>query len=252
MDYNERYKERIFRITLNERIAPKTWRMELSGDTQDFFAPGQFVNIRIEGKFLRRPISVCNYADGSLTLLYDVVGEGTAALASYEAGKELSLLTGLGNGFDTDIPAKNPVLIGGGIGCAPLLALALKLRAEGKMPTVVLGFNTAADIVLRNRLEREGFRVVVSTADGSEGVRGFVTDALRLEVADADYFFACGPLPMLRALCGLEIPGQLSLDQRMACGFGVCMCCSLETNSGPRRICADGPVFSKDDLKGRI
>lgn len=252
MDYNERYKERIFRIVVNERIAPKTWRMILSGDTQDFFAPGQFVNIQIEGKFLRRPISVCNYSEGSLMLLYDVVGEGTAALTGYQPGTELSLLTGLGNGFDTSIEASTPVIIGGGIGCAPLLNLALDLRKNGKEPVAVLGFNTASDIVLRDTLEQEGFRVVVSTADGSEGVKGFVTDALREQVADADYFFACGPQPMLRALCNLEIPGQLSLDQRMACGFGVCMCCSLETNSGPRRICADGPIFSKEDLTGRI
>lgn len=245
----DRYKERNFRIASNERIAAKTYRMVLEGDTSDFTAPGQFANVAVEGRFLRRPISVCDYSEGLLTLLYDVVGDGTRQMSEMKPGTVLNLLTGLGNGFDTEVKTQRPVLVGGGIGVAPLLNLAKALRRAGKEPEIVLGFNTSADVVLEKEFKDMGFRTVVTTADGSYGLKGFVTDAPGWKEDAYDYFYACGPMPMLRALCGIPvIPGQLSLDERMACGFGVCMCCSLETRDGAKRICKDGPVFKKEEL----
>lgn len=253
----DRYKNRIFRIASNERVARKTWRMILEGDTSDFTTPGQFANLAIAGKYLRRPISVCDYDGNSLTLLYDVVGEGTEDMSKLQPGESLDLLTGLGNGFDINADCRKPVLIGGGIGVAPLLNLAKALRNAGKEPEIILGFNTAEDIVLEDTFKDLGFKTIVTTADGSYGIKGFVTDALRGERGERgekdglkyDYFYACGPLPMMKALCNeLEIDGQLSLDERMACGFGICMCCSLETRNGAKRICKDGPVFTKEEL----
>ena len=241
--------QKIFTIISNERVAQKTWRMVLKGDTSAFTTPGQFANIALAGKYLRRPISVCDYDAETLTLLYDVVGEGTAQMSEMKSGEELNILTGLGNGFVVTADCKRPVLVGGGIGVAPLLNLAKAMREAGKEPEVVLGFNTAADVVLEKELTDLGFRTIVTTADGSYGIKGFVTDALRGENMIYDYFYACGPLPMMRALCNeLHIPGQLSLDERMACGFGICMCCSLETRNGAKRICKDGPVFHKSEL----
>lgn len=241
--------QKIFTIISNERVAQKTWRMVLKGDTSAFTTPGQFANIALAGKYLRRPISVCDYDAETLTLLYDVVGEGTAQMSEMKSGEELNILTGLGNGFDITADCKRPVLVGGGIGVAPLLNLAKAMREAGKEPEVVLGFNTADDVVLEKELTELGFRTIVTTADGSYGIKGFVTDALRGENMIYDYFYACGPLPMMRALCNeLPISGQLSLDERMACGFGICMCCSLETRNCAKRICKDGPVFLKEEL----
>lgn len=241
--------QEIFTIISNERVAQKTWRMVLKGNTSRFITPGQFANIALAGKYLRRPISVCDYDKDTLMLLYDVVGDGTAQMSEMKSGEDLNILTGLGNGFNIDIECTRPVLIGGGIGVAPLLNLAKALREAGREPEVVLGFNTAADVVLEKELQELGFRTIVTTADGSYGIKGFVTDALRDESMIYDYFYACGPLPMMRALCNeLPIEGQLSLDERMACGFGICMCCSLETRNGAKRICKDGPVFYKDEL----
>lgn len=241
--------QEIFTIISNERVAQKTWRMVLKGNTSRFITPGQFANIALAGKYLRRPISVCDYDKDTLMLLYDVVGDGTAQMSEMKSGEDLNILTGLGNGFNIDIECTRPVLIGGGIGVAPLLNLAKALREAGRETEVVLGFNTAADVVLEKELQELGFRTIVTTADGSYGIKGFVTDALRDENMIYDYFYACGPLPMMRALCNeLPIEGQLSLDERMACGFGICMCCSLETRNGAKRICKDGPVFYKDEL----
>lgn len=246
---SDRHKERIFKVASNEQIAAKTWKMILEGDTSDIVSPGQFVNIAVEGNFLRRPISVCDWDEHRIILLYDVVGEGTEKMAHMDRDTELNILSGLGNGFDITKDSDRPLLIGGGIGCAPMLGLAGKLKEAGKNPVVILGFNTAADVVMKDMFEEIGVELIISTADGSEGVKGFVTDAVRTLPFAADYFYACGPLPMLRALCNeMKCDGELSLDGRMACGFGICMCCSLETKSGPRRICKEGPVFPKDEL----
>lgn len=245
----DRHKHRFFRVLSNRKVAVKTWEMVLEGDTSDFTAPGQFVNIAVEGKYLRRPISVCDIQEDRLILLYDVVGEGTEGMSEMQPGSTADLLTGLGNGFNLSAPTEKPLLVGGGIGCAPLLQLARMLCAEGKRPVVALGFNTAADVVLKKDFEDLGLEVYVSTADGTEGTHGFVTHAIAANNLDFDYFYTCGPLPMLRALCEtLEQPGEVSLESRMACGFGICMCCVLETKSGLKGICKAGPVFPKDEL----
>lgn len=233
----------------NEQLTAKSWLMVLEGDTQYVTRAGEFVNIALEGKFLRRPISVCDYDERTITLLYDVVGEGTKAMSQMKEGAELDLLTGLGNGFSEERECRRPALLGGGVGCAPLYNLAKKFLARGVKPVVILGFNSEKDVVSADMFEAIGAELYIATVDGSMGTKGFVTDVIREQGLECDYFYACGPMPMLKALCrGVEWPGEVSLDERMACGFGVCMCCSVETKSGNKRICKEGPVFDKEDL----
>lgn len=243
------YKRDIYTIISNRSLSAKTMQMVLEGDTQYLTSAGQFVNVAVEGKFLRRPISVCDYDQKRITLLYDVVGEGTKAMSLMKEGERLDLLTGLGNGFSEECDCSRPALLGGGIGCAPLYNLAKKLLAKGAKPVVILGFNSKADVVAEEMFEALGVETYIATVDGSHGTKGFVTDVIREKGLECDYFYACGPMPMLRAVCGsLEWSGEVSLDERMACGFGVCMCCSVETKSGAKRICKEGPVFKKEDL----
>lgn len=240
-----------FDILANFPITHKTWVMMLEGDTGSFHVPGQFVNIALPGKYLRRPISVCDYSENSLTLLYDVVGEGTRQMSRMRPEEKLDILVGLGNGFSIPENISNPLLLGGGIGCAPLVNLAKELKKGGKNPTVILGFNNSEDC---DRIP-EFFRThdiepVIATVDGSIGTKGFVTDAIRELNINGDYFYACGPMPMLKAISNtLEIDGELSIESRMGCGFGICMCCSVETTDGAKRICKDGPVFRKEELR---
>ena len=242
-------KQTIFEIVSNCALTESVYEMVLSGDTSAITRPGQFVELSLEGLFLRRPISVCNYDDGRLTLIYKVVGKGTAQMATLAAGTKIDSLTGLGNGFDTSVEHSHALLVGGGVGVPPLYRLARNLIAEGKKVTVVLGFNTAAEIFYREQFEALGVEVIVATADGSVGVKGFVTDAIAQSGVNADYFFSCGPMPMLRALTNaLTIPGQISLEERMGCGFGICMGCSIQTTSGAKRVCKEGPVFRKEEI----
>lgn len=242
-------KQTVFEIVTNRPLTESVYEMTLKGDTSAITRPGQFVELSLEGYFLRRPISVCNYEEGTLTLIYKVVGKGTAQMATLAAGTQIDTLTGLGNGFDTSVKHNHALLVGGGVGVPPLYRLARNLVAEGKKVSVVLGFNTAAEIFYREQFEALGAEVVVATADGSVGVKGFVTDAIAQSGIDADYFFSCGPLPMLRALTNaLTIPGQISLEERMGCGFGICMGCSIQTVSGAKRVCKEGPVFRKEEI----
>ena len=243
------YKKGIYRILTNEPLTDAVWRMTLAGDTQWITAPGQFVNIALEGKFLRRPISVCDYDAGRLTLIYKVVGEGTAQMSRMTPGMELDLLTGLGNGFTPKEESQRPLLVGGGVGVPPLYHLARRLLAAGKPVEVVLGFNTAREVFYEEEFQALGCSVTVATADGSRGVKGFVTTAIAERGLEFDYFYACGPLPMLRALCeGVAQDGQLSFEERMGCGFGACMGCSCKTKYGNKRICKEGPVLEKGEI----
>lgn len=243
------YKKGIYRIVANERLTESVWRMRLAGDTRWITAPGQFVNIALEGRYLRRPISVCDWNDDEIVLIYKVVGDGTAQMSRMTEGMELDLLTGLGNGFSTRNDARRPLLVGGGVGVPPLYGLARQLLAAGKPVSVVLGFNTAAEIFYEEEFRQAGCDVTVATADGSRGVRGFVTTAIAQTGIDFDYFYACGPLPMLRALCEtVEQDGQLSFEERMGCGFGACMGCSCKTKYGNKRICKEGPVLEKGEI----
>ena len=243
------YKKGIYRILANEPLTQSVWRMVLEGDTQWITAPGQFVNIALEGRYLRRPISVCDYDERTITLIYKVVGDGTAQMSRMAAGAELDLLTGLGNGFSIRAEVRRPLLVGGGVGVPPLYHLAKRLLAAGRPVEVILGFNTAAECFYEEEFRALGCTVTVATADGSQGVRGFVTTALAERRPDFDYFYACGPLPMLRALAeAVEQDGQLSFEERMGCGFGACMGCSCQTKYGNKRICKEGPVLEKGEI----
>ena len=230
----------------NREIARNVFRMTLRGDARDITRPGQFVNICLEGLFLRRPISVCDWEADRLTLIYKTVGRGTEQMSRLAPGTELDLLTGLGNGYDLDPAGDHPVLLGGGVGVPPLYGLARRLRERGTAVTAVLGFNTREEVFGEEAFRTLGCETLLATADGSAGLRGFVTDALP---KDYSYFYACGPLPMLKAVCRVSrTEGQLSLEERMGCGFGACMGCSMETREGPKRICREGPVFRKEEL----
>ena len=238
-----------YTISANLPIAPQVYRMELTAEAAPQLRAGQFVEVAVPGLFLRRPLSVSLSEPGRLTLRYKVVGGGTAALAAMQPGTELELLTGLGNGFDIDACPGRALLLGGGIGVAPLHQLCRDLRAAGRPVTALLGFNTASEIILCDELRALGADVHVATADGSAGIRGFVTDALQQVTPKFDYYYICGPMPMMRALYPL-LPdcGEYSLEERMGCGTGLCFGCTIPTTDGPRRICHDGPVFKKNLL----
>ena len=238
-----------FEIASNRPIAPGVYELRLAGDTSAIAAPGQFVNLKLDGFYLRRPISVCDWDDGRLTLIYKVLGRGTAAMAEYPAGRQLDVLTGLGNGYDLAKSGENPLLVGGGVGIPPLYGLAKRLAEQGKHPLAVLGFNTADEIFLREEFERLGIPVTLCTVDGSAGLRGFVTDGMT-GVDGYSYVYACGPEPMLRAVYAeSKTEGQFSFEERMGCGFGACMGCSCVTKYGTKRICRDGPVLEKGEIK---
>ncbi|MBP3550537.1 MAG: dihydroorotate dehydrogenase electron transfer subunit [Alistipes sp.] len=239
----------ILTVTKNEALTPLIYKMQLAGDVSGVTRAGQFVEIALDGLYLRRPISVCNYDEGELTIIYKVVGKGTDLMSQMAEGTQLDVLTGLGNGFDTEHECNKPLLVGGGVGVPPLYRLTRDLIAQGKEVTVVLGFNTESEIFYAEEFEALGAKVILATADGSVGVKGFVTDAIRERRVEADYFYSCGPLPMLKALCNsLEISGEVSLEERMGCGFGICMGCSIHTTKGAKRVCKDGPVFKKEEV----
>jgi len=240
-------KQGFFTIQSQEKIAKDVFRMVLAGDTSAITATGQFVNLLLDGKYLRRPISVCDWAPGELTLIYKVVGAGTQQMSCMQVGEKLDVLSGLGNGYNTAKSGDRPLLIGGGVGVPPLYALCKQLIAEGKKPQVVLGFNTAEEVFLKDEFSALGVPVTVATANGSVGVKGFVTDAMK--DLDYDYFFTCGPEPMFRAIEKVvNTSGQYSFEERMGCGFGACMGCSCKTKYGNKRICKEGPVMEREEI----
>ena len=239
-------KQSNFEIRSNTRLTDSVYKMVLAGDTSSITNCGQFVNIQLAGMYLRRPISVCDYDDKTLTIIYKVVGKGTEAMAAMGEGVKLDILTGLGNGYDLTLAGDKPVLLGGGVGVPPMYNLAKKLRAEGKEVSVILGFNTASEIFYEEEFKALGCTVTVTTVDGSYGVKGFVTDALP---TDYTYFYTCGPEPMLKAVYrASRTSGQMSFEERMGCGFGACMGCSCKTLTGYKRICKDGPVMKKEEI----
>ena len=239
-------KQEILTITENSPVTESVWRMRLGAPGLEEQKPGGFVNIRLDGLYLRRPISVFDSEPGRLTILYKVVGRGTEQMKDLEPGAQLDVLTGLGNGYDLSKAGDRPMLLGGGVGVPPLYLLAKKLRAEGKAVTAVLGFNTAAEVFAEEEFRALGCSVTVTTADGSYGVKGFVTDALPQEYS---YFYTCGPEPMLRAVYrAVKTSGQFSFEERMGCGFGACMGCSCKTITGYKRICREGPVLEKEEI----
>ena len=243
------YKKGIYTILSNEPLTPAVYRMVLEGDTQYITRSGQFINIELTGKYLRRPISVADYDNKTVTIIYKVVGSGTEQMRGMAQGEKLDILTGLGNGFSTDNDAKRPLLVGGGVGVPPMYNLCKRLLSEGKRPTVIIGFNTKAELFYEEEFKALGVDVVVATADGSAGVKGFVTDAIREAKVEFDYLYTCGPLPMLKALYdATDVPAEFSFEERMGCGFGACMGCSCKTKYGNKRICKDGPVLKREEI----
>lgn len=240
------YKQNKYKILSNDALTEDVYKMVLGGDTQYIIAPGQFINIQLDGKFLRRPISVCDYSDDTITIIYKVVGEGTEQMKHLAVGEVLDVLTGLGNGYDVSKSTK-PLLIGGGVGVPPMYNLAKALIKDGQKVSVVLGFNTAKEIFYEQEFKALGCDTYVTTVDGSYGIKGFVTDAMK--DIDYDYFYTCGPLPMFKAVYNAtETSGQFSFEERMGCGFGACMGCSCKTKYGNKRICKDGPVLVKEEI----
>jgi dihydroorotate dehydrogenase electron transfer subunit len=236
-----------YEIISNKALTDTVYRMELAGDTSAITKPGQFVNIKLEGQFLRRPISICDWDENSITLIYKVVGVGTRQMSRMEPGKKLDLLVGLGNGFDMSKSGDKPLLIGGGVGVPPMYGLCKRLIAVGKPVTMIMGFNTAAEILYADEFRALGADVIIATADGSVGVKGFVTNAM--DGVDYSYFYTCGPEPMLKAIDKVATTsGQLSFEERMGCGFGACMGCSCKTKYGNKRICKDGPVLEREEI----
>lgn len=240
-------KKELFEITKNAEIAENVFELVLTGDVSEIKAPGQFVNVSVPNCYLRRPISVADCGDGKLTLVYKVVGKGTDVMSKMKEGEKLDILVGLGNGYDLNASGKSPLLIGGGVGVPPLYKLCKDLIKEGKTPFVALGFNTASEVFYDKKFAELGADVAVTTVDGSFGIKGFVTEAIKN--AKYTYFYACGPMPMFRAVESIvTTEGEYSMEERMACGFGACMGCSCKVKGGYKRVCKDGPVFKRSEI----
>ena len=240
-------KQGLFTITENVALTKTVYRMRLSGDTSEITVSGQFVNILLDGFYLRRPISVCDRENGLLTIVYKVVGKGTEKMSAMKVGEVLDVLTGLGNGYDLSEAGEAPLLIGGGVGVPPMYLLAKDLIAAGKPVSVILGFNTKDEIFYEEEFRARGAKVLVTTVDGSYGIKGFVTDAMK--DMNYSYFYTCGPEPMLKAIWKASVTGgQFSFEERMGCGFGACMGCSCKTLTGNKRICKEGPVMRKEEI----
>ncbi len=236
-----------YEIKSNVKLTESIYEMVLEGDTSSITAPGQFINIKLDGFYLRRPISICDYSENIITIIYKVVGEGTEAMSKMNSGEKLDVLCGLGNGFDTSKSLDKPVLIGGGVGVPPMYNLCKKLIAEGKKVSVILGFNKKEEIFYEDEFKKLGADVKVTTVDGSYGIKGFVTDALK--DTEYSYFYTCGPMPMFKAIENTATTsGQYSFEERMGCGFGACMGCSCKTKYGNKRICKDGPVLTREEI----
>ena len=239
-------KQVLFSVKENTPLTSNVYKMTLTGDCSHITVPGQFVNIKIDGLFLRRPISVCDREENTLTIIYKAVGKGTEIMSKMPEGQILDVLTGLGNGYDISLSGEKPLLIGGGVGVPPMYMLAKELKEKGKSVSVILGFNTKSEVFYENEFKALGCEVEVTTVDGSYATKGFVTDALP---SDYSYFFCCGPEPMLKAVYkATKTSGQFSFEERMGCGFGACMGCSCKTVTGYKRICKDGPVLKKEEI----
>lgn len=236
-----------YEIKSNKKLTESIFEMVLVGDTSSITAPGQFINIKLDGFFLRRPISICDYDNETITIIYKVVGEGTEIMSKMNSGEKLDVLCGLGNGFDTSKSMDKPVLIGGGVGVPPMYNLCKTLINEGKEVSVILGFNKKDEIFYEDEFKKFGANVKVTTVDGSYGIKGFVTDALK--DTDYSYFYTCGPMPMFKAIeSTASTSGQYSFEERMGCGFGACMGCSCKTKYGNKRICKEGPVLTREEI----
>lgn len=245
----ENMKEGTYTVRYNEKIATSVFRMRLDGDTSAFVRGGQFVDVAVEGFFLRRPLAVREWDGEGFDVLYKVVGKGTEAMTAIRPGSILNVLTGLGNGFDISLCRHSALVVCGGLGTSPAFTLVKELKASGKDVTLVAGFNTSSDLVLRDEYAKLGVNMHISTMDGSCGMRGLVTDVIDVLDGEWDCFYTCGPTVMMKAVCAkMDIPGEVSLEERMGCGCGICYGCTCRTTGGPKRVCADGPVFKKEEI----
>lgn len=242
-------KQGIYRITDNREIAPSIWKMTVEGDTSALLRGGQFVDVALDGCFLRRPFAAREWDGKGFDMVYKVIGEGTAKMSAMLPGEYLDILTGLGNGFDASACRASALIVCGGIGASPAFRLTKELVGAGRKVTVVLGFNKASEMILFDEYRKLGVDLHIATLDGSAGVKGFVTDAIRILAPEYDYFYTCGPKVMMKAVCSmLDGKGEASLEERMGCGCGICYGCTCRTASGPKRVCADGPVFKKEEI----
>ena len=242
------YKKDKYKILTNKKIANNVYEMVLEGETKYIVRSGQFINIELDGFYLRRPISVCDYNETTITIIYKVVGNGTEKMATLKEGETLDVLTGLGNGFNDKRSGEKPLLIGGGVGTPPMYNLCKKLVEQGKNPTVILGFGSIDDVFYEEKFKKLGATVYISTVDGSYGTKGFVTDVVK-DLKDYTYYYACGPKNMLKAVYDTAIGnGELSFEEKMGCGFGACMGCTCKTTNGNKRICKEGPVLRKEEI----
>ena len=242
------YKNDIYEILENKLLAKDVYKMILKGDTKYIKAPGQFINLKIDGCYLRRPISVSDWDENTITIIYKIVGKGTETMSQMSIGEKIDILTGLGNGFNKNPNGQKPLLIAGGVGTPPMYKLCKELIKDGKSPIVVLGFNSKEDVFYEEDFKNLGVEVHVSTVDGSYGTKGFVTDIIK-NLKDYTYYYACGPMPMLKVVYEeVQIEGELSFEEKMGCGFGACMGCSIQTKNGTKRVCKEGPVFRKEDI----
>lgn len=238
--------QQILTVHSNKQLTSNVFEMKLTGNLSKITRPGQFVNLKLEGLYLRRPISVCDYTDSTLTIIYKVVGKGTLLMSKMTGEEKIDTLVGLGNGFDTSVKTDRPVLIGGGVGTPPMYNLCKTLKAQGKFVTVILGFNTKSEVFYEQEFKEIADKVIIKTADGSYGEKGFVTTDYSHEY---DYVFTCGPEPMLKAIYNTaKVSGQFSFEERMGCGFGACMGCTCKTKYGNKRICKDGPILVKEEI----
>ncbi len=241
-------KQVFFKVISNRPLTKDVYEIILEGDTSGITNSGQFVNLKIDGQYLRRPISVCDYSDNTLTLVYKVVGVGTEKMAKYDTGRIIDVLVGLGNGYDLSASGEFPLLIGGGVGVPPMYNLCKQLVKNGKKPIVILGFNTKNEVFYEDEFKRLGAVVYITTVDGSYGNKGFVTDVMK-NLINYTYFYTCGPMPMFKAIEKTAIgSGEFSFEERMGCGFGACMGCSCKTKYGNKRICVDGPVLKREEI----
>ena len=239
----------LYKITSNKNIANKVYEMILEGDTSCIVAPGQFINIELDGFYLRRPISICEYGSNFIKIIYKVVGKGTDKLSTLKPGQTLDILTGLGNGFNINKSGNNPLLIGGGVGTPPMYELCKELYNKGIEPIVVLGFNSKEDVFYEEEFKKICKKIHITTVDGTYGQKGFVTDCIK-SINNPSYYYACGPMPMLKAVYNTVLcDGELSFEERMGCGFGACMGCTCKTKNGFKRICKEGPVLLKEEIE---
>ncbi|MCR5787205.1 MAG: dihydroorotate dehydrogenase electron transfer subunit [Acholeplasmatales bacterium] len=234
------------KVLENKQINNDIYLIKLEGDTSEIKNSGEFAELKLDNYYLRRPLSIHDYDSKTVSFLYKVLGHGTRDLTRYKKGDVINTILGLGNGFN-DLNAISPLLIGGGIGMAPLLNLAKRFNEKNIRPNILLGFKNINEVCYVEEFKKYG-DVYVTTDDGSFGYCGNPVSFLQNNNLKFDKYYACGPLVMLKYLTKYSTLGYVSLEARMGCGIGACMGCSIETKNGIKRVCKEGPVFDADEV----